>query len=110
MARRWLQVVSVLLVGRDRAAARELLDIRTATPGEHDCSEPVDPGGQQVSHLVTSVDRWGWVPADPSVSTRTVTTVIGPLRVTTETVEDLTFQTLDADRLKDLTSGELAAK
>ena len=110
VARRWLQVVSVLLVGRDRLAARDLLDIQTATPDEHDCRKPVEPGWQQVSHLVTSVDRWGWVPTDPSVSTRTVTTIIGPLRVPTEAVEDLTYKKLDGGTFKHLTSAELAAK
>jgi len=110
VARRWLQVVTVLLVARDRSATRELLDIRTVTPGEHDCQKPVEPGWEQVSHLVTAIDRWGWVPTDPSVSPRTVTTVIGPLRVPTDAVEDLSVRTLDGGRFKNLTSTELAAK
>ncbi len=110
VARRWLQVVTVLLVDRDRAATRALLDIQGATPDEHDCQKPVEPGWQQVSHLVTAVDRWGWVPTDPSVSPRAITTIISPLRVPTERVEDLTYKKLEGGTFKDLTSAELAAK
>jgi hypothetical protein len=37
-------------------------------------------------------------------------TIISPLRVPTETVEDLTHKKLDGGTFKDLTSSELAAK
>ncbi|AMM22877.1 hypothetical protein AX769_22390 (plasmid) [Frondihabitans sp. PAMC 28766] len=110
VARRWLQVVSVLLAGRDRGATRDLLDIQRASPGEHDCQKPVAPGWEQVNQLVTSVDQWGWVPVDPTLSTRTLTTVMGPLRVRTDMVEDVISTRSDGGQFRDLTNSQLAEK
>jgi hypothetical protein len=110
VARRWLQVVSVLLAGRDRGAARDLLDVQKATPTEHECQKSVASGWEQVGRLVTAVDRWGWVPVDPRVSTRTVTAVIGPLRVRTGRVEDVTARRSDGGVFRDLSSAQLAGK
>ncbi|WP_157887858.1 hypothetical protein [Frondihabitans sp. PAMC 28766] len=105
-----MQVVAVLLIGRDRGATRDLLDVQRATPDEHDCHKQVDPGWRQVSHLATSIDQWGWVPTVPTLSTRTVTTLIGPLRALTGTVEIVTPARSDGGPLRGLTSSELAVR
>jgi hypothetical protein len=110
VARRWLQVVAVLLVGRDRGATRELLDVRRATSEEHDCQNHVAQGWRQASHLATSIDQWGWVPVDAILSSRTLTTIMGPLRVRTDTVEDVASTRSDGGQFRSLTSAELAEK
>lgn len=105
-ATRWLQILGPASAG-DRAQVRDVLDVRNAVPGVHDCAARIDRGWLRAEHLVVSLDTHGWVRPGTGLSVRSISALVSPHRAPTGYREDTAYVAPTGGRYATLSGAEL---
>lgn len=79
---RWLRVVWLTERG-DHAAIRQTCNVQSYYDDVHDCDEGLEHDWRHATTLLPAVDQHGWVDSHRSVSTRTLSEVIGKVQLPT---------------------------